>query len=103
MIQLVIAGLFAVVTIACALTLADCCIRGRFVFERIQRQQKLLDAGFLPLAGAAHSRQRQKIGFEALALGGSFNARLPQNRYTSRTRQSIPQSVRQPEPVHGAA
>ncbi len=112
MVEMVIAGLFALIAIASVMTLADCWVRGRFVFEQIERQQLLLDGGFVPMANAAQVRQR--VRFETLAVGGILGARLPENRHLARTRHSPPNFAHQPAshyphsapqaaPAHGAA
>ena len=93
MVQLIFAGLLVLVAVASVLTLIDCCIRGRFVFERIERQQLLLDAGFVPVADAADLRQR--VRFEVLAAGAAMGGRLSEHRYLARSRHPAPQPLAQ--------
>lgn len=103
MIQGTIIGLFGIVIIASALALIDCWIRGRYVFEGIQEERALLDAGFVPMAKAVETRQRQPVRFDALATPARLpRPHLPQQRIHNRARQSLPAAL-QPVRVSGAA
>jgi len=102
MIQGTIIGLFGIVIIASTLALIDCWIRGRYVFEGIQEERALLDAGFVPMAKAVETRQRQPVRFDALATPAVLpKDRLPQQRLHNRARQSLP-TPRQPATACGA-
>lgn len=94
MLELTIIALFAIIGIASTLALVDCWIRGRYIFERIQEEQSLLDAGFVPVSPVAEVRQRQAVRFDALATP----SRLPKQRAHNRASRIQP-----PMPAPGVA
>ncbi|MEL6487982.1 MAG: hypothetical protein AAFQ13_12665 [Pseudomonadota bacterium] len=67
MLALTISALLVVVALASALALADCWVRGRYVFEGLQHERALLDAGFVPVAQPVEQRVRQAVRFDTLA------------------------------------
>ncbi|MEM6826738.1 MAG: hypothetical protein AAF553_02225 [Pseudomonadota bacterium] len=86
MVTFAISALFTLVAIATALTLVDCWIRGRFVFEALQRESALLDAGFLPMTATADHRVRKRVRYDTLATP----SRVP----SPRPRQGVPRPTR---------
>lgn len=86
MLALTISALFAVVALASALALADCWVRGRYVFERLKQERDLLDAGFVPVALPVEQRMRQAVRFDALATP----ARLPVQRLVAPRPRPLP-------------
>lgn len=68
MLALGIVTLIAVIAVASALTLLDCWIRGRYVFESLKAERALLDAGFVPVVPPAQMRLRKPVAFETLAM-----------------------------------
>jgi len=89
MITLALSALLAVVVVATGLTLVDCWIRGRYVFESLREERTLLDAGFVPMAQGGETRVRQPVRFDALATP----VRVPSQRLTadrSRSRRAAP-------------
>lgn len=94
MLALTIAALLVMVTIASVITLADCWVRGRYVFEGLKREEALLDAGFLPMNRPVEQRPRPQMRFDALAMPG----RIPGQRLAADRQRS-----RRPSPARGAA
>lgn len=76
MLALTISAFLVVVALTSALALADCWVRGRYVFERLKQERDLLNAGFVPVAQPVEQRVRQAVRFDALATP----ARLPAHR-----------------------
>ncbi|MEO0690103.1 MAG: hypothetical protein AAFY51_07350 [Pseudomonadota bacterium] len=74
MVTLTLSALFALVAVATALTLVDCWIRGRFIFEALQQERALLDAGFVPMAAAGDHRPRKRVRYDALAVPSRVSA-----------------------------
>ena len=97
MLALTISALFTVVALASALALADCWVRGRYVFEGLRQERALLDAGFVPVAQPVEQRIRKTVRFEAL----STPARLPAQRHGAPRARPLPVSV--PLPAIDAA
>ena len=76
MLTLALVALLIAVIAATALALADCWIRGRYLFESLREERALLDAGFVPMAQRQETRVRQPVHFDTLATP----ARLPSQR-----------------------
>lgn len=90
MITLALIALLGAVVIATGLTLVDSFIRGRYVFEALQEERALLDAGFVPMAAASEVRIRQPVRFDALATP----SRIPSQRLAADRPYSRPRSQR---------
>lgn len=89
MLALAISALITLVALATAVTLADCWISGKFVFEGLREERALLDAGFVPMQASGDHRVRKPVGFQTLATP----ARLPAQRLVkdhSRPQRSLP-------------
>ena len=99
MIETSIVLLLATVGIASGLALLDCWLRGRFVFEGLQEERALLEAGFIPMQEGAEPRLRERVGFQSLAMP----ARIPAHRSVDRVRLSPPLKERRISPARGAA
>ena len=93
MLALTISALMVAVALASALALADCWMRGRYVFEGLKQERALLDSGFVPVAQPVEQRVRQAVRYDVLATP----ARLPAQRLVAA--RARPSSL----PVPGAA
>ena len=67
MIAFTLALLFAVVSLASALTLADSLLRARMAMRAIARERSLLDAGFVPVIEATEVRLRSNRRYASAA------------------------------------
>ena len=89
MLALAISALITLVGLATGVTLVDCWISGKFVFEGLREERALLDAGFVPMQASGEHRARKPVGFQALATPARLPAqRMTQNR--SRPQRSLP-------------
>ena len=96
MLALGIVALIAVIAVASGLTLLDCWIRGRHVFESLRAERALLDAGFVPVAPAAPVRLRKPVAFETLAMP-------PRPAPRMRDQRLAPARPRSRQAAHGVA
>ena len=76
MIALTLATLFAIVTLAAVITLADSWLRGRFAYRTLRRERALVEAGFVPVVEAAEVRLRSNTRY-APAATRPFAQQLP--------------------------
>ena len=77
MLALTLIGLFGVVAIATGLSLVDTFLRARGAFRTLQREHRLLKAGFVPQVHAHELRLRSPARRTLPSVGRPHVRRLP--------------------------